>query len=109
MKVIILPHDPAWITQFNSIKSDLLSILSGIPILSIEHVGSTSVPGLLAKPVLDINIVVTPAILDATRERLGSAGYTDMGELGVPGRFAFRQPGYGVEDVAGGEGDEGGR
>jgi len=63
--------------------------------MQIEHVGSTSIPGLIAKPVLDIDIIVqTPDDLEAVRAALVSANYAELGDWGVPGRLAFRQPGF---------------
>jgi GrpB-like predicted nucleotidyltransferase (UPF0157 family) len=61
--------------------------------LSIEHVGSTSVPGLAAKPVLDIDIVISnidklPPII----EKLKTLGYIHRGNLGLEGREAFQAP-----------------
>jgi GrpB-like predicted nucleotidyltransferase (UPF0157 family) len=94
MKVVIEPHNPAWEAEFARVRDHLHQILEDVPILSIEHVGSTSIPGLSAKPVLDIDIVVTPDTLAATRAALIAAGYVDFGEMGVPGRVAFRQPGH---------------
>ena len=100
MKVTIEPHNPAWASQFASTKKDLEESLSGIPIKSIEHVGSTSIPGLPAKPVLDIDIIASLDVLPAVRAALAKSGYFDQGEMGVPGRFQFRQPGYGPKDAA---------
>jgi GrpB-like predicted nucleotidyltransferase (UPF0157 family) len=59
----------------------------------MEHVGSTSVPGLSAKPVIDIDIVV-PAEADVPPaiERLTTLGYVHRGDLGVEGREAFTPP-----------------
>jgi GrpB-like predicted nucleotidyltransferase (UPF0157 family) len=101
MKILLTPHNPSWALQFNAAKSSLHQTLHGIPILSIEHVGSTSIPGLLAKPVIDIDIVVPASFMAATRAALVAAGYTDMGDQGVPERIAFRGPGYGIEEVVG--------
>jgi GrpB-like predicted nucleotidyltransferase (UPF0157 family) len=101
-KVNIEVHNPLWLTHFTSIKSALESILEDLPILSIEHVGSTSIPGLAAKPVLDIDIIVSLEDVEDVRARLVKVGYTDLGELGVEGRWAMRQPGFGVDDVADG-------
>lgn len=61
--------------------------------LSIEHVGSTAVPGLAAKPVIDIDVVVTsrdkvPQVI----ERLGALGYLHRGNLGIEDREAFVSP-----------------
>jgi GrpB-like predicted nucleotidyltransferase (UPF0157 family) len=94
MNIQVESYNPIWAINFVKIKNDLLKILQDIPILSIEHVGSTSIPGLAAKPVLDIDIVITPEILEKTRAAMVAGGYRDLGEMGVPGRVGFRQPGY---------------
>ena len=61
--------------------------------LTIEHVGSTSVPGLAAKPIIDIDVVVASAEdVPAAVERLESLGYRHEGDLGIPGREAFSAP-----------------
>jgi GrpB-like predicted nucleotidyltransferase (UPF0157 family) len=59
-KVVVVPYDPAWPAQFADIRASLAAALAaaGAAYLSIEHVGSTSVPGLWAKPQLDIDVVV---------------------------------------------------
>ncbi|KAK9363477.1 putative UPF0157 protein YqkA [Lipomyces starkeyi] len=101
MPIIIQPHNPAWIIEFNKTKSTLEEILKDVPIVSIDHVGSTSVPGLIAKPVLDINIVVTSSNLFSARQALVAAGYTDCGDMGIPDRYAMREPGFSKSQVAG--------
>ncbi|KAL6249939.1 hypothetical protein RBB50_002240 [Rhinocladiella similis] len=107
MKVIIEPHNPNWTTKFLEVREQLRHILKDVAIVSIEHVGSTSIPMLKAKPVLDVDVIVHPASLEATRKALVNAHYTDCGEMNVPGRFAFRQPGYGRFDAAHGPGKNG--
>jgi GrpB-like predicted nucleotidyltransferase (UPF0157 family) len=57
-----------------------------------------------AKPVLDIDIIIPASSLETARRALSNAGYTDCGEMDIPGRFAFRQPGYGRLDAAHGVG-----
>jgi GrpB-like predicted nucleotidyltransferase (UPF0157 family) len=59
----------------------------------IEHVGSTAVPGLAAKPIIDIDVVLISAT-DFSRviAKLAAAGYEHRGDLGVAGREAFRAP-----------------
>ncbi|KAK9368612.1 grpb/dephospho-CoA kinase [Lipomyces kononenkoae] len=103
MKVVIEPHNPLWIVEFNNVKVSLETILKEVKPLAIEHVGSTSIPGLPAKPVIDIDIIVTRENLDSTRQAMVEANYFDCGEMGIPGRFAFRQPGFGKSDAATGE------
>lgn len=59
---------------------------------AIEHVGSTSVPGLAAKPIIDIDIVIPPQqTIQSMITRLEPLGYTHLGLLGIVGRDAFRQ------------------
>jgi GrpB-like predicted nucleotidyltransferase (UPF0157 family) len=66
--------------------------LSGAPFIAIEHVGSTSVPGLAAKPVIDCDIVVgEPGVPTASRTLI-ALGFAPLGELGIPQRWAFREP-----------------
>ncbi|KAE9364020.1 putative UPF0157 protein YqkA [Stipitochalara longipes BDJ] len=96
MKVLVESHNPSWAVQFAKVRDDLQSILKEIPILSIEHVGSTAIPDLLAKPILDIDIVVSPhdaSAFEAARSALVTAGYTDLGEMGIKDRVGFRQAG----------------
>ena len=56
-KVIVLPYNPEWQTDFEKIKAELSDALGQLA-LSIEHVGSTSVPGMSAKPCIDIDVVI---------------------------------------------------
>jgi GrpB-like predicted nucleotidyltransferase (UPF0157 family) len=100
MKVTIEPHNPSWILEFQKAKASLEKILKGLQYTSIEHVGSTSIPGLPAKPVIDIDIIIPLSSLASVRAALSDAGYFDCGEMNVPGRFAFRQPGFGRGDAA---------
>ncbi len=92
MRVVIAPYDPRWPADFERIGAELWSALGGVDVLAVEHVGSTSVPGLPAKPVIDIDVVVGPAALPRAIAALESAGYAYEGERGVPDRHAFRAP-----------------
>jgi GrpB-like predicted nucleotidyltransferase (UPF0157 family)/GNAT superfamily N-acetyltransferase len=88
----IAEYDPAWPVRFAEIEVRLRAAMCGLT-AEIEHVGSTSVPGLAAKPMLDIDVVVpTPAEMRSAVERLEMAGYRAKGTRGVPGREAFDQP-----------------
>ena len=96
MKVIVEEYDPIWKEQFRGIKQELEETLAtNSPYLSIEHVGSTSVPYLAAKPVIDIDIVVQHQQLEAVITALETRGaYVYVGECGIPERhaFKFREP-----------------
>lgn len=91
-ELIVVPYDPAWPTRFESIEAVLQRALVGVPVLAIEHVGSTSVTGLAAKPIIDIDIVVHRDIVPAAIAALEAIGYRHIGDLGVPDREALRAP-----------------
>ncbi len=91
--VIIVPYDPAWASNFESIRLRLAETLGDLA-LDILHVGSTSVVGLAAKPIIDIDMVIDDeTALPAVIERLATIGYAFEGDLGVQGRYAFAAPG----------------
>ncbi|MEJ7842849.1 MAG: GrpB family protein [Rubrobacter sp.] len=90
--IVVREHDPAWPRLFEVLRGRLLDVLGGLAV-AVEHVGSTAVPGLTAKPVVDINAVVPSAEdVPLAVERLERAGYRHEGDLGIPGREAFRPP-----------------
>ena len=91
--VVVQPYDEAWKTDFIAIRDELNAVLSDL-VLRIEHVGSTSVEGLSAKPVIDIDVVIRdrtclPEVISA----LQNIGYTHEGDQGIPGREAFKYDG----------------
>jgi GrpB-like predicted nucleotidyltransferase (UPF0157 family) len=90
-KLVLEDHNPQWAGQFLQLKNIYTSHL-GPEIASVEHVGSTSIPGIKAKPILDIDIIVDdPARLPIVIHRLGELGYLHLGDLGIKGREAFRR------------------
>ena len=91
--VVVLPYDEAWKNDFEEIKAELMTVLDGL-ILGIEHVGSTSVPGLAAKPIIDIDVVIEDAdSFEKVRTALETIGYLHEGDLGIRGREAFKYDG----------------
>ena len=87
--IIVVPYDPDWITEFECIKQDLDFTLKS-HVLSIEHVGSTSVPDLYAKPIIDIDVVIEKENFEIVKELLSEIGYSHVGDLGIEGREAFK-------------------
>jgi GrpB-like predicted nucleotidyltransferase (UPF0157 family) len=90
-RVELVEHDPSWARLFESERSVLAPVFDG-QVLGIEHIGSTSVPDLCAKPIVDVliglrELTLTPEQIDAM-ERLG---YQYLGEHGLPGRLFFRK------------------
>ena len=88
--VTVLPYDQAWKRAFADIKKEIEAALEGL-ILGIEHVGSTSVEGLSAKPCIDLDVVIRDySVFAEVVDRLASIGYIHEGDLGIPDREAFR-------------------
>lgn len=84
--VELQPHDPQWALAAEREAERLRSAL-GDTLLRVHHIGSTSIPGLLAKPILDlIPVVRSLAALDAAQGALEQLGYDWWGEFGLPGR-----------------------
>lgn len=89
--VIIEEYNPRWKEEFSLIRKILAAHLQD-QVVSIEHVGSTSVAGLAAKPILDIDIVIDSSDrLPAVTNILRDLGYIYEGDLGIPGRIAYRR------------------
>jgi GrpB-like predicted nucleotidyltransferase (UPF0157 family) len=93
--ITVVEYDPAWPERFAALREEYAAAMTGagVPVLAIEHVGSTSVPGLAAKPVIDCDIVVREPDVAAASAVMVSFGFTPEGELGRPGRWAFKEPG----------------
>ncbi len=90
-KVTLVPYDPRWASLFEQAAAEIREAV-GDRILSIEHVGSTSVPGLAAKPILDILVGVSD--LERARElvpELTSLGYEYRPDEDIPDRHFFRR------------------
>ena len=89
-KVVVLPYDRAWESAFEDIKSEIENALGELT-LSVEHVGSTSVEGMSAKPCIDLDVVIEDySVFDAVVAKLASIGYIHEGDLGIKDREAFK-------------------
>lgn len=89
VKVTVLPYDRTWPAAFEKIKKEIEQAI-GDWIVGIEHIGSTSVEGLSAKPCIDIDVIIRDfSVLDTVIEKLAAIGYQHEGNLGIPGREAF--------------------
>jgi GrpB-like predicted nucleotidyltransferase (UPF0157 family) len=90
VEVRISDYQEQWPKQFSSIERELREKVGSL-VLSIEHIGSTAVPGLAAKPIIDIDVAIASADkFSAVKERLEQFGYIHRGPCGVPDREAFR-------------------
>ena len=87
--VAVETYDPEWTKQFEEEAQTLAEALGGQAVI-IHHVGSTAVPGMTARPVIDILVDVRDIEqVDAFNQKLEDLGYTAVGEHGVPGRRFF--------------------
>lgn len=88
-RIVLMTHDPSWVTAFE-MEADLLRERIGDCVVCVSHVGSTAIPSIRAKRIIDIAVestVYPPSqwIID----QLGSMQYSHRGESGVPGRVWF--------------------
>jgi GrpB-like predicted nucleotidyltransferase (UPF0157 family) len=87
--VVVLDYDPNWPKSFQALRRRIADAL-GDAAAAIEHVGSTAVPNLAAKPIIDIDVLlVSETSLAKAIERLARLGYIHQGDLGIPEREAF--------------------
>lgn len=93
MKIEVVDYDPSWPAQFEAEREVVLRVLGDVA-TGIHHIGSTAVPGLAAKPIIDILLEVGDLVaLDAHNSAMEAIGYKPMGEFGIPGRRYFPKGG----------------
>lgn len=91
--ITVLDYDPEWPLKYNKERDHIIEILKD-NCISIYHIGSTSVPGLAAKPVIDIMAVVRSLErTDLAAEKFSNLGYEYLGEFGIAGRRYLRKGG----------------
>ncbi|MFE7113786.1 GrpB family protein [Streptomyces sp. NPDC057575] len=90
--IVVSDYDPRWSERFDDLRQRLAPHVADLAV-SIEHVGSTAVPGCAAKPIIDLDIVVSEeAFMPELISRLAWQGYRHEGDLGIRGREAFQAP-----------------
>lgn len=91
IKIEVIPHDPTWRDQFQQ-ESEYIKQALGDIVTTIHHIGSTSIPNIYAKPVIDMLVEVTDITqVDQREAAMIALGYEAMGEMGLPGRRYFRK------------------
>jgi GrpB-like predicted nucleotidyltransferase (UPF0157 family) len=93
-EVVVVDYDPGWPRRFEEERALIAEALAGVKdaVVAIEHVGSTAVPGLAAKPIIDIMVGIEK-LSDGERcvWPLEALGYEYRGEAGIPGWHYFRK------------------
>jgi GrpB-like predicted nucleotidyltransferase (UPF0157 family) len=89
--ITVVEYDPSWPERFGALRAEYAAAMAAarVPVKAIEHVGSTPVPGLAAKPVIDCDIVVGEADVTAASSVLVSLGFTPR-----RANWAFRNVGH---------------
>lgn len=94
-RIVVVPHDPAWAETFR-LEAEALTSLLGDQIVAIHHIGSTAIPDIVAKPVVDMLLEVRDIEgLDDHDAKMIARGYEPRGENGIPGRRYYVKDPYG--------------
>lgn len=89
-EVVVLPYNVQWKDDFEKIESEIINAIGDL-IIDVEHVGSTSVEGMSAKPCIDIDVIIKDySAFDIIVSRLEMIGYIYEGNLGIKDREAFK-------------------
>ena len=97
--MLLKKYSTKWINDFSLIKGEIEKALSGLT-FSIEHVGSTAVPNLDAKPIIDIDVIYTKQPdFEKIKSRLENIGYYHNGNQGIEARDVFKRKGISTDNI----------
>ena len=88
MSIEVVAWSPRWAEQYDAVAAVLHQALAGIASATVEHVGSTSVPGLAAKPILDIDVIVESQDVTGAIAALESVGWEQRTDFATGSVFA---------------------
>lgn len=88
-RIEVVPYNPDWSNLYR-VETDKIAAVLSPEVIAIHHIGSTAIPNISAKPIIDI-LVEVRAIekIDEFNEKMTELGYQPKGELGIPGRRFF--------------------
>src|SRR5437868_13002384 len=90
-RIQVVAPDPEWPFKFQQEAAQITAALGSL-LAAVHHIGSTSIPGIFVKPIIDILLEVPDTDrLDAIGEGMQTLGYEGMGEFGIAGRRYFRK------------------
>lgn len=84
--IVLTPHSTEWAAMARA-EADKLAAALGDQLLVVHHIGSTAIPGIKAKPIVDLlPVVLDIRALDSQKSAITALGYEWLGEYGLPGR-----------------------
>lgn len=90
-RVEVVPHNPNWCGAFKD-ESKQVAVALGENVVAIQHIGSTAIPTIHAKPIIDMLVEVRDITkVDERNSAMQALGYESIGEFGIPGRRFFRK------------------
>lgn len=95
-KVILMPHSKRWAEEYRKVQGFFMETFAG-EVLRVEHVGSTAIPGIMAKPILDVAVVLKE-LTEQVFRKMEESGYTYYGEP-APGKYLFILRGKGEKTL----------
>ncbi len=91
IEIVVVPHDPNWSVEFER-EAVFIRETFGDSLTDVHHIGSTSIPNIYAKPIIDILVETSDLnAIDLKTLEMTARGYEAMGEFGLPGRRYFRR------------------
>jgi GrpB-like predicted nucleotidyltransferase (UPF0157 family) len=91
IRVEVVPHNPTWRNEFER-ESKQVTLALGENVVAVHHIGSTAIPNIYAKPVIDLLVEVKNITqVDERNYAMEALGYEAMGEFGIPSRRYFRK------------------
>jgi GrpB-like predicted nucleotidyltransferase (UPF0157 family) len=88
--MLLQEYQTCWAYEFEQLKNKILAPILNLPV-QLEHVGSTSITGLAAKPIIDIDLVFQGQIFNQIKQALESLGYYHAGDQGIKDREVFKR------------------
>lgn len=87
----VVPHQPGWAADYRA-EADIVRAAMGDRLIAVHHIGSTAIPDILAKPIIDmLGVARSLDTVDDATPALVAAGYEAMGDFGIEGRRYFRK------------------
>jgi GrpB-like predicted nucleotidyltransferase (UPF0157 family) len=96
--IVVEDYNIRWKEDYRELRDLYLEFIGHLSGVDIEHVGSTSVQGLAAKPIIDIDVIVDSDKIDLVISKFEAHGFINFGEMGITGRWGLKNPKIGIQN-----------